>query len=153
MPATGGQAAADPGIGGSSNGRTADSDSACLGSNPSPPANKINDLDSCNKAILCTFLSTRVKMAKFIINQSTLIVKYLFNNHGQAWYQRRVPNDLQERLGRTKFNIKLDPAAGQPIALVQRLAKEHDALFKSLRDNPTLTIPEKKLAALAILSF
>ena len=28
----------DPGIGGSSNGRTADSDSACLGSNPSPPA-------------------------------------------------------------------------------------------------------------------
>ena len=39
MPATGGQAASDPGIGGSSNGRTADSDSACLGSNPSPPAN------------------------------------------------------------------------------------------------------------------
>ena len=34
------------GIGGSSNGRTADSDSACLGSNPSPPANKINDLES-----------------------------------------------------------------------------------------------------------
>ncbi len=28
-----------PGVGGSSNGRTADSDSACLGSNPSPPAN------------------------------------------------------------------------------------------------------------------
>ena len=28
----------DPGDGGSSNGRTADSDSACLGSNPSPPA-------------------------------------------------------------------------------------------------------------------
>src|SRR5690606_21904810 len=28
----------DPGFGGSSNGRTADSDSACLGSNPSPPA-------------------------------------------------------------------------------------------------------------------
>lgn len=28
-----------PGFGGSSNGRTADSDSACLGSNPSPPAN------------------------------------------------------------------------------------------------------------------
>ena len=27
-----------PGFGGSSNGRTADSDSACLGSNPSPPA-------------------------------------------------------------------------------------------------------------------
>ena len=26
------------GLGGSSNGRTADSDSACLGSNPSPPA-------------------------------------------------------------------------------------------------------------------
>ena len=30
--------------GGSSNGRTPDSDSGCLGSNPSPPANKINDL-------------------------------------------------------------------------------------------------------------
>jgi hypothetical protein len=28
----------DP-VGGSSNGRTADSDSACLGSNPSPPTN------------------------------------------------------------------------------------------------------------------
>src|SRR4029079_4453958 len=28
----------DPGNGGSSNGKTADSDSACLGSNPSPPA-------------------------------------------------------------------------------------------------------------------
>ena len=35
---------ADPEFGGSSNGRTADSDSACLGSNPSPPANKINEL-------------------------------------------------------------------------------------------------------------
>ena len=31
-------------VGESSNGRTADSDSACLGSNPSSPANKINDL-------------------------------------------------------------------------------------------------------------
>ena len=39
MRATGRRACRDPGIGGSSNGRTADSDSACLGSNPSPPAN------------------------------------------------------------------------------------------------------------------
>ena len=35
---------AGSGIGGSSNGRTADSDSACQGSNPCPPANKINGL-------------------------------------------------------------------------------------------------------------
>ena len=32
------------GLGESSNGRTADSDSACLGSNPSSPANNFNDL-------------------------------------------------------------------------------------------------------------
>ena len=33
------------GLGGSSNGRTADSDSACLGSNPSPPATQSNPKD------------------------------------------------------------------------------------------------------------
>ena len=33
--------------GGSSNGRTADSDSASLGSNPSPPAKSFNQLQSC----------------------------------------------------------------------------------------------------------
>ena len=37
-------------LGGSSNGRTADSDSACLGSNPSPPANKIRDLANASKS-------------------------------------------------------------------------------------------------------
>lgn len=92
-------------------------------------------------------------MATFHINQSTLTVKYLFNNHGQAWYQRRIPDDLQERIGRKKYNIKLDPKDGQPIVLVQRLAKQHDALFKMLRNNPSLTIPEKKLAAMGLLSF
>lgn len=91
------------------------------------------------------------KMATFQINQSKLIVKYLFNNHGQAWYQRRIPDDLQERIGRKKYNIKLDPSQGQPITLVQRLAKQHDALFKLLRGNPSLTVPEKKLAAMAVL--
>jgi hypothetical protein len=42
----GSEQVSDPSLGGSSNGRTADSDSASLGSNPSPPANKIKELST-----------------------------------------------------------------------------------------------------------
>ena len=38
------------GLGGSSNGRTADSDSACLGSNPSPPATQLVEIARFSKS-------------------------------------------------------------------------------------------------------
>jgi hypothetical protein len=49
-------------------------------------------------------------MATLQLNGSVLIVKYLYDNNGSPYYQRRVPSDLQVRFGRTKLAIGLDPA-------------------------------------------
>ncbi len=90
-------------------------------------------------------------MARFQFGGSVLIVKYLCDNNGRPYYQRRIPDDLRVRFGKKKLSIPLDPAQGAPAIQVQRLAKSHDALFKALRQDPNLSMTEEKLAALAIL--
>lgn len=90
-------------------------------------------------------------MATLHLNGSVLIVKYLYDNNGSPYYQRRVPRDLVNRFGKTKLAIALDPAHGSPAIQVQRIARKHDALFKAFRNDPNLAVSEQKLAALTLL--
>ena len=60
----------DP-LGGSANGRPSDSDSDCLGSNPSPPANYFNDLAET------TFLLSRILVAFLIGARKCEMLNYV----------------------------------------------------------------------------
>jgi len=91
-------------------------------------------------------------MSTFILGNSRLIVKYLFNNNGKPYYQRRIPADIQSQVGKKKLSIPLNPANGSPVTQVNRLAKEHDALFKVMRSDSSIALPEKRKAAMLLLN-
>jgi integrase len=81
-----------------------------------------------------------------------LIVNYLYDNHGHPYFQIRVPLDLRDRFNnRSKISLRLQPEDGPATIQVQRLAKNHKALFKAMRNDPSLSIADEKLAALALL--
>lgn len=91
-------------------------------------------------------------MSTFNFGNSRLIVKYLFNNNGKPYYQRRIPAEIQSQVGRKKLSIPLDPANGTPVAQVNRLAKEHDELFRIMRSDSNVALPEKRKAAMLLLN-
>lgn len=80
-------------------------------------------------------------------------MKYLFDNNGRPYYQRRVPADIQSQLGIKKISVPLDSANGSPITQVNRLAKTHDDLFRIMRsDDSVVGLPEKRKAAKLLLN-
>jgi integrase len=85
------------------------------------------------------------------IGSTRILVKYLVNNNGLPYYQRKVPDDLVSRLGKRLLKSKLDPKNGMLAKQVANLARAHDMLFEAYRGNPELIIPEKKLSALLTL--
>ncbi len=91
-------------------------------------------------------------MATLKLGNNQLIVKYLVNNNGLPYYQRKVPKDLVDRLGKQHIRIKLDDRQGTPARQVLQLAGQHDQLFKALRSNPDLVLSEKKQAAYLLLN-
>ena len=81
-----------------------------------------------------------------------LIVNYLYDNHGHPYFQIRVPLDLRDRFNkRSKISLRLASEDGPPTIQVQRLAKNYKALFKAMRNDPSLTTQDEKVAALAML--
>lgn len=81
-----------------------------------------------------------------------LVVRYLYDNNGLPYFQIRVPDDLRHRFdNRSKISLPLAPDKGAPVVQVQRLARNHKALFKAMRADPTLSPRDEKLAALALL--
>lgn len=92
-------------------------------------------------------------MAILAINNTTLIVKYLYDNNGTWYYQRPVPKDLQLRLGRKKISEKIDLSKGNVAIQAQRIAKSHSLLFENLRADPELIVPSQKLAAISLMAI
>lgn len=91
-------------------------------------------------------------MAALELLGERLIVKYLYDNHGSPYFQMRVPEDLFERFGRRKkISIALRVEDGPPSIQVQRLAKNYKSLFKAMRNDPSLSTADEKVAALALL--
>lgn len=83
----------------------------------------------------------------------TIEMRYVFNNNGTLYYQRAVPKSLQDRVGKRTLKIKLDPMLGNVGQQAEKLASQHDALFKGLQQNKSLTVSEQKLAAIAALAM
>lgn len=92
-------------------------------------------------------------MALLAINNTTLIVKHLYDNNGSWYYQRTVRKDLQHRLGLKKISLPLGKNKAAAIIKCQRIAESHDKLFRALQLDPKLVVSEKKMAAIALLAF
>lgn len=91
-------------------------------------------------------------MVAVTVSGITIEMKYVFNNNGSLYYQRGIPKPLQERLQRRNFKIKLDPMLGNVSLQAQKLAREHDALFKAMLGDKELTVSEQKLVAINTLA-
>lgn len=80
-----------------------------------------------------------------------IVTRYYFNNNGQDYYQRHIPKDLRRFFdGKRRIQIKLSNDKNSLSAEIQRLAKEHDAIFDSLRNKESIDHLEAQ--ALAILN-
>lgn len=91
-------------------------------------------------------------MATLQFADTSLFVKYLYDNNGQPYFQIRVPKDLKDRFsGKSKISHALKNENGAAVVQVQRLAKKYKAIFKAMRGDPSLANFDQKLAALALL--
>ena len=89
-------------------------------------------------------------MAAVKFGSITVIVKGYYSNNGKAYFQRAVPPDLVARFGKSKISIPLDEGIHAAVQC-ERLTQRFKALFRSLRNDPQLTAPDIKAAALAWL--
>lgn len=79
-------------------------------------------------------------------------VRHLLTQDGRYYYQRRVPQDLRNRIGR--INIKMPLKTLDPVeasSQVTRLAALHDSLWEALRNDEALSPPDLQDAARALL--
>jgi integrase len=91
-------------------------------------------------------------MATLQFAHTSLFVKHLYDNNGQPYFQIRVPKDLTARFsGKSKISRALKSENGAPVVQVQRLAKKYKTIFRAMRNDPSLTYFDEKLAALALL--
>lgn len=97
-------------------------------------------------------LGRDAKMVAITVNAITIEMKYVINNNGSLYYQRAVPTALQERLRKKTIKAKLDPMLGNISLQAQKLAKQHDALFKAMHGDKELTVSESKLVAIEHLA-
>ncbi len=91
-------------------------------------------------------------MSKLLFGSIICMVKGLIRNNNLDYYQRAVPADLRLRLGKKTFKHPLKSVNGNVIVQCDRLNARYDALFKGMRDDPSLTPSEIKLAAIALLA-
>ena len=92
-------------------------------------------------------------MTKLKVGSITIIVNGYYNNNGRPYFQRAVPEDLRKRLGRSKISVPLKPEHGHVAVQCQRLSDQWSALFKAMRNDPTLTTSEVKQAAITKLAL
>ena len=92
-------------------------------------------------------------MTKLKVGSITLIVNGYYINNGRPYFQRAVPADLRKRLGKSKISIALKPEHGHVALQCQRLSEKWAALFKAMRNDPSLTPSEVKQAAITKLAL
>ena len=92
-------------------------------------------------------------MAKLKVGSITLIVNGYYINNGKPYFQRAVPPDLRQRIGKSKISIALKPEHGHAAVQCQRLSDKWTALFKAMRSDQSLTPSEVKQAAIAKLAL
>ena len=72
-------------------------------------------------------------------------IKYLLEERGRFYYQRKVPKLLVRHLGITRWHNPVGEDFAQAVELVSQMRREHDALILQVRENPdTLTQLRRK---------
>jgi integrase len=92
-------------------------------------------------------------MSKLKIGSITIIVNGYSLNNGLPYFQRAVPARLQTRFRKKTIKIRLLGEHGNFAVQCHRLTLQHDALFKAMDNDLTITPTEDKLAAFALLAM
>ncbi len=79
-----------------------------------------------------------------------LVNGYTINN-GRPYFQKAVPHRLRQRLGKATIKVPLRERDGNLAVQCHRLNEQWGALFRAMRDDPTLTPTQTKEAAVAML--
>jgi integrase len=81
----------------------------------------------------------------------TIIVKGYTINNGLPYFQKAVPLALRSRCGKATIKVRLHEHNGNYAVQCHRLDKQFSALFRAMKDDPTITPTDAKLAGIALL--
>lgn len=81
----------------------------------------------------------------------TIIVNGYTINNGLPYFQKAVPSALRSRCGRATIKVRLHEHNGNYAVQCHRLDKQFSALFRAMKDDPTITPTDAKLAGIALL--
>lgn len=92
-------------------------------------------------------------MARLKIGGIIASVRGYSLNNGLPYFQKSVPQALRKRLGRATIKIPLKEENGHYAVQCHRLDQKYTALFRALREDPSLVPSETKQAAYALLAI
>lgn len=81
----------------------------------------------------------------------TIIVNGYTINNGLPYFQKAVPLALRSRCGKATIKVRLQEHNGNYALQCHRLDKQFSALFRAMKDDPTITPTDAKLAGIALL--
>jgi integrase len=81
----------------------------------------------------------------------TIIVNGYTINNGLPYFQKAVPLALRSRCGKSTIKVRLHEHNGNYAVQCHRLDKQFSALFRAMKDDPTITPTDAKLAGVALL--
>lgn len=81
----------------------------------------------------------------------TIIVNGYTINNGLPYFQKAVPLALRSRCGKATIKVRLHEHNGNYALQCHRLDKQFSALFRAMKDDPTITPTYAKLAGVALL--
>ena len=81
----------------------------------------------------------------------TIIVNGYTINNGLPYFQKAVPLALRSRCGKSTIKVRLHEHNGNYAVQCHRLDKQFSALFRAMKDDPTITPTDAKLAGIALL--
>jgi integrase len=81
----------------------------------------------------------------------TIIVNGYTINNGLPYFQKAVPLALRSRCGKATIKVRLHEHNGNYALQCHRLDKQFSALFRAMKDDPTITPTDAKLAGIALL--
>jgi len=92
-------------------------------------------------------------MSALKIGSITLTVNGYTLNNGLPYFQKSVPQDLRERIGKATIKIRLECSNGHLAIQCHRLNDRYTALFKAMRADPELAPSELKTAAIGLVEL
>lgn len=90
-------------------------------------------------------------MSKLNLGSITVIVNGFTLNNGLPYFQKAVPAALKSRIGKATIKIRLHERDGHYAVQCHRLDQKYSALFRAMKNDPSIVPSEAKLAALALL--